>query len=304
MENVVDRPRTTYIGGSDAAAVLGRSRWGTPVSVWAEKTGQTVKNENDNKEEKDWGKRHEPTIIAWFEEKTGKKVVQQQQQFFHPEHPFLGARVDGLIQGEDAGFEAKTAASWKSREWEGEEIPEEYILQAYHSMMVTGLRKWYIAVLIGGNRGHIKELLWDDRIIREIRDREVEFWELFVVPEVMPTLITKRDSDVLAELFPMAIDGKTIPLGDDANILIENLTAMKQDLKNLEEQIELAENKLKAALQDAEAGETTLYRVQWANVTVRRLDTKALEAAHPALAAQFKPEKIQRRFSYKALKGA
>ena len=35
---IVDR--TQFIGGSDIAAILGLSRYATPLSVWAEKTGQ------------------------------------------------------------------------------------------------------------------------------------------------------------------------------------------------------------------------------------------------------------------------
>lgn len=304
MANALElMPRAQYIGGSDAAGVLGKSRWKTPLSVWAEKTGQTIEEDGRNADEKNWGKRHERAIIEWFEEETGKRVASVQQQFFHPTHAFLGCTVDGLIEGEEAGFEAKTAAAWKSKEWEGEEIPEEYILQAYHSMMVTGFRKWYIAVLIGGNRAHWKCLEWDDALIRQIREREVDFWQQFVVPGIMPTLITRRDTDVLDRLFPVADEGNTIVLSDEANRIIESLAGLKADYKNLEGLIEQQENALKAMLGKAEAGVTALYRVSWANLRIRRFDTKAFSAAHPELAKQFKPEKIERRFNYKPLKG-
>lgn len=297
------RDRSTYIGASDCAGVLSRSRWSSPLQIWAEKTGQISSDDGKNEDEKSWGKRHEPAIIAWFEEKTGKKIVHAQNQFFHPEYPFLGATVDGLIDGEDAGFEAKTATSWKSKEWEGEEIPEEYILQAYHSMMVTGKRKWYIAVLIGGNKAHWKALDWDDKLIEQIKDREVRFWNDFVVTKVMPMQITRRDGGVLDELFPLAVEGKVVDLTDTANQIIENLSAFKADAKNLENLIEQSENELKAMLGDAEAGRTSLYRVQWQNVRSRRFDVKAFEVQYPDLAQQYKPEKIQRRFTYKQLKG-
>lgn len=294
--------RQSFIGASDAAGVLGRSRWATPLSVWAEKTGQIGSEDGKNMEAKGWGKRHEPAIIAWFEEQTGKKVVGMQQRYIDSEHSFLACTVDGIIDGEAAGFEAKTADAWKSKEWEGEEIPEEYILQAYHSMMVTRLKKWYLAVLIGGNRAHWKEILWDDAIIANMRAREVAFWNDFVIPVVMPSIITKRDTDVLAELFPIANEGQTIKLLDNANQLVEVLQANKKDLKALEDIIELNENELKALLGDAEAGETSRYRVSWQNVRSKRFDTKAFEAQYPDLAKQFKPEKTTRRFSYKNLK--
>lgn len=299
----IDRPRTTYIGASDCAGVLGRSRWKTPLSIWAEKTGQISGEDGRNMAAKGWGKRHEPTIIEWFQDETGKKVMATQQQYFHIIHDFLGCTVDGIVDGEAAGFEAKTCDAWKSKEWEGEEIPEEYILQAYHSMMVTGLRKWYIAVLIGGNNAHWKEVIWDDKIIASIREREIEFWNEFVLPKVMPTMITKHDGDVLADLFPAAQEGKVIVLNDGANILVENLTAMKADSKNLEGMIDTTENELKALIGDAEIGTTSLYEIAWKNIRSKRFDIKSFEEKFPALAIQFKAEKINRRFSYKSVKG-
>lgn len=303
MENVLEkRDRTAYLGGSDVAGVLGRSRWDTPISVWAEKTGQFIKPEVDS-EATELGRELEDYVAKRFARKTGKSVAKSPGTVFHHNHDFLGANVDRLIEGEDAGLECKTASAWKSKEWEGEEIPEEYILQCYHYMMVTGLRKWYLAVLIGNQSFQIRELNWDDRLITEMQNREVEFWTDFVRPKVMPTLITKRDSDILAELFPIAEEGKVVKLNDEANILIENLAALKADAKNLDGLIDLAENKLKAMIQTAEVGETGLYRIQWANIKIRRFDSKAFGLQYPDLAKQFKPEKIERRFTYKALKG-
>lgn len=293
------KDRRRYIGASEAAAVLGRSRWGTPLSVWAQKTGNIVEPpEETNVKAKDWGKRHEPTIIQWFEEETGKKVSHCQEQIFHPDYDFLGATVDGLIEDESAGFEAKTADRWKAREWEGERIPEEYIIQAYHSMMVTGRRKWYIAVLIGGNDPHQKLVVWDQKIIDEIREREVSFWKDFVEPEIMPMQVSWKDTSTLDAMFPVADETMVVDLDDDANKLIENLAALKQDYKNLEHQIETTENELKAKLGDAEAGRTSLYLVKWKNIVSSRFDTKTFKSAHPQLADQFLKQITSRRFTY------
>lgn len=296
------RNRDTFIGGSDAAGVMALSRWDTPISVWAEKTGQYVKPEVES-EAAELGRELEDYVAKRFERKTGKKVVRSGGAFFHPQHDFLGANVDRLVEGEDAGLECKTASAWKSKEWEGEEIPQEYIIQCYHYMMVTGRKKWYLAVLIGNQDFKIKELAWDDKLITNLRDREVQFWTEFVMPKVMPTQVTRHDGDVLSDLFPVADEGKTIKLQDEANQLVETLQANKKDLKQLEDIIELNENELKALLGDAEAGETLLYRISWQNIRSKRFDSKAFELQYPDLAKQFKPEKISRRFSYKAKKG-
>lgn len=295
--------RKHFLGGSDAAGVLGLSRWDTPLSVWAEKTGQFIRPEVDS-EATELGRELEDYVARRFARKTGKTVVASPGTVFHPAHNFLGATVDRLIEGEDAFLECKTCSPWKSKEWEGDEIPQEYIIQCYHYMMVTLLRKAYLAVLIGNQEFKIKEILWDDKVISDLKTREVSFWQEFVMTGIMPTTITRRDTDILSEMFPMAEEGKVVALDDKANQIIEALTAFKEDAKNVENQIELHENELKAMLGDAEGGTTSLYRVAWQNVRSKRFDAKAFELAHPDLAKQFKPEKISRRFSYKPLKGA
>ena len=40
----VKENRHLYIGGSDIAKVMGLSRWGTPLSLWAEKTGKPTRD--------------------------------------------------------------------------------------------------------------------------------------------------------------------------------------------------------------------------------------------------------------------
>lgn len=300
--NLVEaRPRTTFLGGSDAAGVLGLSRWDTPLSVWAEKTGQFVRPDLDS-EAAELGRELEDYVAKRFCRKTGKSVVRAEGTVFHPDFGFLGANVDRLLEGEEAGLECKTCSPWKSKEWEGEDIPQEYIAQCYHYMMVTGLRKWYIAVLIGNQEFKWKEIAWDPKIGAQMLQRETTFWTEFVIPKVMPSQITRFDADTLQGLFPVAEEGKVLQLGDDASKLCENLEALKADAKSLEQQIDLTENQLKALLGAAEGADTPLYKIRWSNLITKRFDTKAFEAQHPELCAKFRKPTASRRFSYKPLK--
>ncbi len=68
----MERDRSTFIGGSDAAGVLGKSRWDTPLSVWAEKTGQYIKPEVES-EASELGKELEDYVAKRFARKTGKR---------------------------------------------------------------------------------------------------------------------------------------------------------------------------------------------------------------------------------------
>lgn len=295
--------RINYIGASECAAVLGLSRWATPLSVWANKTGQVVPKNDENLAM--WlGNELEDVVARRFTKETGKTVHRVNETQFHPAYNFIGCNLDRRVVGEDAILECKTASAWKSKEWEGEEIPQEYILQCYHQLAVTRKQKCYLAVLIGNQDFMWKEIKFDQKIVDDITTKLVHFWNDFVLTDIMPTTITKRDGDTLDALFPQAYVGNEIKLDDDANILIENLTAYKNDLKSLEGMIEQAENDLKSKIKDNEIGVTSLYRVAWSNSKWSGLDGKALKEAHPEIHAAFYKSKPTRRFTYKPLKEA
>ena len=71
MDEVFDRSK--IIGGSDIAAVMGLSRWKTPLSLWAEKTGR-VQNGLSNFEAAEIGTELEEYVSRKFEKKTGIKL--------------------------------------------------------------------------------------------------------------------------------------------------------------------------------------------------------------------------------------
>lgn len=274
--------RTQYIGGSDAAKVLGLSRWGTPLSVWAEKTGQVVEEKSD-KLALEVGNELEDLVCRLFEKRTGKRVHRVNETIVHPEYPFIRGSIDRRVVGEDAILEAKTASAWKVREWEGEEIPREYIIQVMHYLAITGKQRAYIACLIGGNQKFVwKTVERDEAMIAEIISREVSFWREFVATKTMPMQIQAGDSGILYEMFPRESgDAGAVKLGDDADELIAKIAANKESIKKLEEDQAAYENTLKAMLKDSAVGETASARVTWKSQTTVRLDTKALKESEP-----------------------
>jgi putative phage-type endonuclease len=254
--------RQNYIGGTDTAAILGLSRWETPLSVWARKTGQYEAPRREGLH-LTLGNRLEEVVAELFTQETGKKVQRVNETKFHPKYPYLGGNLDRRIVGEDAILECKTASAWKAKEWEGEEIPREYILQVVHYLAVTGCRRGYLAVLIGNQDFQVRTIERDEKLIEEIVRKEVDFWNHFVVPKVMPGvgMITANDADTLYGLFPMAESGAVVKLTDEANQLIESRQAMLQDKKLLESNLEKVDNQLKLLLADKEYGQTDQWVV-------------------------------------------
>jgi putative phage-type endonuclease len=287
--------RTKYIGGSDAAAVLGLSRWSTPLRVWAEKTGQLPIEDKSDVLAIEVGNELEDAVCRLFTKKTGKQVHRVTDTVYHKQHPFLATNLDRRIVGEDAFLEAKTASAWKAKEWAGEDIPREYLIQVMHGLAVTGKQRAYLACLIGGNQKFAMKIVErDDALIQDIIKREVSFWERFVVPKVMPTTIMSGDAETLYGLFPKEDEGKEIELNDEANVLIESITALKADNINLEKQIERSENELRAMLKNAELGKTGLWTVTWKAQVRKTLDAARLREERPEVAAKYEKETSSR----------
>lgn len=195
--------RRSFIGGSDAAAILGLSRWRTPLQVWAEKTGQIQPEDISEKLNVKLGVRLEDTVAELFCEATGFKVRRVNETMFHEKYDFLAANIDRRVVGDDSILECKTTSAWNAKQWEGEEIPQEYIIQVLHYLAVTGYSKAYISVLIGNQDFKWKEIRRDEKTINAIVEQEVKFWNEFIVPVVMPTRIMANDSETLFNLFPL-----------------------------------------------------------------------------------------------------
>jgi putative phage-type endonuclease len=279
--------RKMYIGSSDCAAVLGMSRWRTILQVWAEKTGQIEPEDISDKIAVRMGNKLEQAVAELFMEETGKKVVRVNDVQVHSAHPYLRAQIDRRVIGEDAILECKTTSAWKAKEWEGQEIPQEYILQCYHQLAVTGKFKAYIAVLIGNQDFKWKEIRRDEAIIADIIRREVEFWDHFVIAEVMPFQVSANDADTLFKLFPEAQAQTEKELTDEANRLCEEIDALETDKKSVEGSIEQKKNELKAMIGDFESGKTSLYTITWKNQKTLRLDTQKIKDEAPDVYEKF-----------------
>jgi len=177
--------RREGIGSSDCSAVLGMGKYGTPFSVWLDKTGRATAD--DENEAMLWGTLLEPVIRAELGKRLGVEVEEcttlrsrdRSWQLYNP---------DGIIQSANALVEIKNTSEWLSSEWVPGEVPDHAELQVNHGMAVTGADGAYVAGLIGGNR-----LVWEyvprnDRLIDIIIAAEEHFWQSFVLADVEPPI--------------------------------------------------------------------------------------------------------------------
>lgn len=294
------RWRRRGIGGSDASAVVGLNRWRSPVQVWLEKTGQ-IKDTGDS-EVMYWGRVLEDVVAREFSKRTGKKVRRRNAILRHPEHQFMIANVDRMVVGENAGLECKTTSEWRRVEWADEEIPDEYIIQCQHYMAVTGYEKWYIAVLIGGNKFLWQEVKRDEEIIDYLIQIEGDFWRLVETNTPPPMDGTESSSQALKLLYPESRAGKAIELPTEAEELVSEWDAVKAMIAGYEEKLAAIENQLKAMLGEAESGTVGDKLVSWKTITSKRIDSKRIRELHPEIYDQCSKESSYRRFEIRNLK--
>lgn len=266
--------RKSGIGGSDVAALLGISKYKSPVALWLEKTGMVEPEDLSEKESIYWGNTLEEVVAKEFERRTRKKVKRRNAILFHPKFTHMFANVDRLVVGEKAGLECKTAGWRQESRWDGDEVPDEYYLQCQHYMAVTGLKKWYIAVLIGGQTFIWKDITRNDEIVQMLIEKENQFWQL-VITKTRPAIDgSEASADALKRELPKS-NGNKINLPDDALFWIEQYDVGKENVKAAEETVRLAENHLKELLGENEAGECGERTVLWKNTKPRETFDKA-----------------------------
>jgi|GEM_PF-709765 len=168
--------RNRSIGSSTAAGALGVSRYESPYSTWLELSGQVERKDISQVAAVKAGNRLESVVREWFEEETHRRVDVVNAVLVSKAYPFMHTCPDGRVVGEAAGLECKTAGHWAglSEEWgpsgstESDAVPLNYLVQCVTSMIVTGWRTWYLAVLIGGNDFRWYTIRYDEELAQQI----------------------------------------------------------------------------------------------------------------------------------------
>ena len=276
-----EKLRNIGIGGSDAAIIAGMNRWKSPFRLWQEKTEQVEPEDLSDNEYIYWGNVHEAAVATRFTELTGLKV-KKCGTLQSLDYPFMIANVDRLVVGENAGLECKTANGFKTKEWEGDNVPDSYYLQCQHYMAVTGCDKWYIACLIGGNHFIWKEIPRNEEDIRALIEAEESFWKNNVKGGIMPDVDgSKSCSQALAERFPGGL-ADDIVLPENAETLLTEIDELQEVESRIKEQVETKKNQLKTMIGDHEVAYAGERKITWKTQAGRTtIDSKKLKTELP-----------------------
>jgi putative phage-type endonuclease len=288
------------LGSSDAATICGLNPYCSPLKLFLRLVGQT--GPEPESEAMRWGNLLEPVIAEEFERRTGLKIERAQTLQVHPDHYWMTTTPDyWCYEGDDRGIsEIKNAGFYQSEKWEDGAIPDYAHLQVQHQMAVCDCKFAYVVGLIGGNKLVYRRVERDDAIIAQLIEIEGKFWES--VQSKTPPSPQASDSDLLAEMFPKATQGKTLELDAAANDLALAYSAAKAEVKRWEALADRHSARLKDMLKDAEKATTTNYKIEWPNRSRTALDTKSLKIAWPLVWDEFAKTTDFRQFTVKEIK--
>lgn len=250
--------RRSFIGGSDAPAIVGVSPWKGSLGVWAEKVG-LAESEGSDEEFLELGTVLEPYVAQRYSKAHGGvEVICASEMPFqgltrHPKYSFMGCHVDGLISHRTKGpgvLQIKTSG-FDDGEWK-DGAPLHYLVQHQHEMETAQVKWGVIAVLFGAPTFHTRFIEYESQpdLVGELIEAEAAFWK-HVENKTEPTA-TALDLAVMRRLH--GIRESEIELPPEALVFDKEIAEASDIIKAATERKDEAKARLLQLLGDNSRG--------------------------------------------------
>lgn len=274
---MIDRP-LDGLGASDAAAILGVSRWHTALDVWNQKMGIT--KPEDKEEHQQWGLLLEPAIAGRYSQDTGRRL-RATGTARAKSSPILYAHPDRIVIGEPGLVEIKVSR----RKWD-DEIPIYYKTQAIQQLICTD-REWVdFAVLEGGQR-------FMTPIPRYERDRSIEadfiaeledWWERHIVRREPPDMDgADAGRRYLRAMYPRAEVEEIVATAAMLPV-VERYRLANQNRKQVEASEEKAKQEVMQLIGDAQVLTGPFGKIVWTRYQQNKVEWKTLAGVYRQIA--------------------
>ena len=238
------KARKRGLGASDAAPILGMSRFRGAYSVATDKLTEAIDDTSPD-ETAEWGTRHEPAIAKKFAE-----VMQARGEPFNvedpgdfaiyrsKERPHLFCTPDRLNWIPHLNSELVAETSLKcafyeaAKEW-NKQVPLGYQIQAQHTMYVLGIDTVYYAVLLNGCSFRWHSIRRNERWLAKMLPRLDAFWESIQRGEYPNVDASTATAQALARRYPRPGDSITeLPVElDDLGSEYDELLKQERDIE-------------------------------------------------------------------------
>ncbi|MBE9491065.1 MAG: YqaJ viral recombinase family protein [Bacteroidetes bacterium] len=248
--------RKKGIGGSDAAAICGVSKYKSSLQVYNDKVGDSSFN-NDGNINTEIGHALEGFVADKYSQEMGVDLVESEQTHLHKDHPFLIAHIDRGIKGKRAALEVKTTNDLLYKEYWGEEgsdsIPMDYLMQCAHYSNVLNLDYIDIRVLvIGGWKKEIKSFRYNknQKLEDSITKKECIFWNENVLKNISPPASYLEE---IKEMYKSVDSSKSVSINNDILNALKKQRKLKALIKQAEQELKGEQKIIFGAMQDSES---------------------------------------------------
>ena len=269
--------RQSYLGSSEWSVIAGLyNTYKSPYDVYNEKVYGYKPFDNLRMR---LGRDIEPMIAKWVEEELDGKVAQDGLVRFHKDYDYLATNLDGIFydkEGVPSVLEIKTASTVARDNW-GAELPIQYYTQIQGQMLITGMKKAYVAILTFGFAGpekfEIQEYDYDESFTNLVVPKLVDFWTNHVQKKVAPEFTTESD---VKNAYPEA-NNHSIEATSEIIDAMDRIKDIKAKKKVLDQELKSLELDIKKEMKDAHSiidGDQTL--ATWKNGKPRKTFDKTL----------------------------
>lgn len=300
--------RRKGIGGSDIAAILGESKYASPLDIYEQKLGLRDPEESEffrRRSRYEW-----PGILDYAEERNlrGAAIIAVREDCvtrYDPERPYLRANLDAIVYGDERGpvnLEIKTVNKYVFDRWGEDEagnkiLPIEYLFQVQYEMAISGIHHSDLHFLIGLDKAETFSIGYDPELGSFLMEEASRFW----IEQVQHKHPPSNDRDYLDYLSAWVPKSESaIEATPEIDSIVSRLADLRGERKAIEEEEERLSEQVKLYIGENEAlTRDGALLVTWKAATSRRFDQKRFSADHPDLADQYKAETTSRRFLIK-----
>lgn len=242
--------RRTVITGTEVAAILGLSKWASPMTVWLSKKGMDDGFKDSQATE--WGRRLERTILQAYAEKmeTMLEFADPYELIKHRTAP-LGATLDAVRIADGCPVDAKNIRR-RGEEW-GEDgtdqVPSYYAAQLMAQIVVTGSPCADLAVLFSGQEFASFRVWRDKEAEAMMLDIVTSWWEKHIIGDMPPPVDGSDATSNWVKKFRQ-ITADLIEPTEDTMATADALRAQKEKVETAKEEQARLENILKHAIGD------------------------------------------------------
>lgn len=268
--------RAQDLTSTDVPALFGLSPYKTAFELWHEmKSGESVFPFVENERIK-WGRRLEATVAMGIADDQGW-AIRPMKEYVRIEGLRIGSSFDFRVQSregiailmpgqcvEDFDTDNDAILEVKCVDWlmfrDGWTIDEGFIeapahieIQVQHQMLVSGLRRAYIGVMVGGNDIRVIEREADPDVHRAILGKCAEFWQSIDEGRA-PDPVMPDDAEAVIRMHQFAEPGKLLDARNDAHIasLVQQYHQLGQVEKDAGEQRKVLKAELLQRIGEAE----------------------------------------------------